>query len=47
MGKLGAAQRLFLESAKEKCRYMSDQEVTLYWPEYAATTAAVPEARAK
>jgi len=45
--KLGAAQRLFLESATEKCRYMSDQEVTRYWPEYAATTAAVPKATAK
>jgi hypothetical protein len=45
--KLGAAQRLFLESAKEKCRYMSDQEVALYWPEYAATTAAVPERTGK
>jgi len=38
--KLGAAQRLFLESAKEQCRYMSNQEVALYWPEYAPTTAA-------
>ena len=45
--KLGAAQRLFLESATEKCRYMSDQEVTRYWPEYAAATAAVPKATAK
>ena len=40
--KLGTAQRLFLESAKEKCRYLSDQEVALHWPEYAPTTAAVP-----
>ncbi|WP_157634386.1 hypothetical protein [Variovorax sp. Root318D1] len=40
--KLDTAQRLFLESAKEKCRYLSDQEVAAYWPEYAPTTAAAP-----
>jgi len=44
---LGAAQRLFLESAKEQCRYMSNQEVALYWPEYAPTTAAAPAPTAK
>jgi len=45
--KLGTAQRLFLESAKEKRRYLSDQKVTLYSPEHAPKTAAVFEPTAK
>jgi hypothetical protein len=40
---LSTAQRGLLESAKEECRYLSDQEVKRYWPEYVPTTAAAQQ----